>query len=438
MNTDKRTNGSKRNSEFHRFFVDAMKDIYWAEKHLDPALLKMEKAATDPGLAAAFKKHNTESARQIQLVEQVFELLGVKPATKKCEAMAGLIKEAEEIIADTERDSFVRDAGLILAAQKVEHYEIATYGTLVALADFLPERGVKKLLSTYVDALPELVNPRTGRIHTSYNQAVTATGRLSSTNPNLQNIPIRDALGKPIRAAFVAADEDHLLLSADYSQIELRLMAHLSGDDALIEAFVEGRDIHAATAARLYRKNIDEVTDDERRRAKTANFGIIYGISAFGLSQRLDIPRKEAKEIIDGYFASYPDVKRYMDEVVEKAKERGYVETIFGRRRILSDIDSRNAVARSLAERNAINAPIQGSAADIMKIAMVEIRRRFLAEGIRSRMILQVHDEVVVDTLRSEVDAVRRIVTEAMQGAARLRVPLIAECGTGDNWLEAH
>ncbi len=215
-------------------------------------------------------------------------------------------------------------------------------------------------------------------------------------------------------------------------------MAHLSGDDALIEAFVEGRDIHAATAARLYRKNIDEVTDDERRRAKTANFGIIYGISAFGLSQRLDIPRKEAKEIIDGYFASYPDVKRYMDEVVEKAKERGYVETIFGRRRILSDIDSRNAVARSLAERNAINAPIQGSAADIMKIAMVEIRRRFLAEGIRSRMILQVHDEVVVDTLRSEVDAVRRIVTEAMQGAARLRVPLIAECGTGDNWLEAH
>ena len=302
----------------------------------------------------------------------------------------------------------------------------------------LEYRGVKKLLSTYVDALPELVNPRTGRIHTSYNQAVTATGRLSSTNPNLQNIPIRDALGKPIRAAFVAADEDHLLLSADYSQIELRLMAHLSGDDALIEAFVEGRDIHAATAARLYRKNIDEVTDDERRRAKTANFGIIYGISAFGLSQRLDIPRKEAKEIIDGYFASYPDVKRYMDEVVEKAKERGYVETIFGRRRILSDIDSRNAVARSLAERNAINAPIQGSAADIMKIAMVEIRRRFLAEGIRSRMILQVHDEVVVDTLRSEVDAVRRIVTEAMQGAARLRVPLIAECGTGDNWLEAH
>ena len=302
----------------------------------------------------------------------------------------------------------------------------------------LEYRGVKKLLSTYVDALPELVNPRTGRIHTSYNQAVTATGRLSSTNPNLQNIPIRDALGKPIRAAFVAADEDHLLLSADYSQIELRLMAHLSGDDALIEAFVEGRDIHAATAARLYRKNIDEVTDDERRRAKTANFGIIYGISAFGLSQRLDIPRKEAKEIIDGYFASYPDVKRYMDEVVEKAKERGYVETIFGRRRILADIDSRNAVARSLAERNAINAPIQGSAADIMKIAMVEIRRRFLAEGIRSRMILQVHDEVVVDTLRSEVDAVRRIVTEAMQGAARLRVPLIAECGTGDNWLEAH
>lgn len=302
----------------------------------------------------------------------------------------------------------------------------------------LEYRGVKKLLSTYVDALPELVDPRTGRIHTSYNQAVTATGRLSSTNPNLQNIPIRDALGKPIRAAFVAADEDHLLLSADYSQIELRLMAHLSGDRSLIEAFVEGRDIHAATAARLYRKSIDEVTDDERRRAKTANFGIIYGISAFGLSQRLGIPRKEARDIIDGYFASYPDIKRYMDEVVGRARERGYVETIFGRRRILSDIDSRNAVARALAERNAINAPIQGSAADIMKIAMIEIRRRFLAEGIRSRMILQVHDEVVVDTLRSEVDAVRRIVTESMQGAAQLSVPLIAECGTGYNWLEAH
>lgn len=302
----------------------------------------------------------------------------------------------------------------------------------------LEYRGVKKLLSTYVEALPQLVNRRTGRIHTSFNQAVTATGRLSSTNPNLQNIPIRDALGKPIRAAFVASDDDHVLLSADYSQIELRLMAHLSGDRALIDAFIGGEDIHAATAALLFRKPIAEVTQEERRRAKTANFGIIYGISSFGLSQRLDIPRKEAKDIIEGYFESYPDVKRYMTEVVEKAKEQGYVTTIFGRRRILNDIASRNAVARGLAERNAINAPIQGSAADIMKIAMVEIRRRFRAEGIRSKMILQVHDEVVVDTLRSELTAVERIVREAMESAAALRVPLISDSGTGGNWLEAH
>lgn len=302
----------------------------------------------------------------------------------------------------------------------------------------LEYRGVKKLLSTYVEALPQLVNRRTGRIHTSFNQAVTATGRLSSTNPNLQNIPIRDALGKPIRAAFVASDDDHVLLSADYSQIELRLMAHLSGDRALIDAFIGGEDIHAATAALLFRKPIADVTQEERRRAKTANFGIIYGISSFGLSQRLDIPRKEAKDIIEGYFESYPDVKRYMTEVVEKAKEQGYVTTIFGRRRILNDIASRNAVARGLAERNAINAPIQGSAADIMKIAMVEIRRRFRAEGIRSKMILQVHDEVVVDTLRSELTAVERIVREAMESAAALRVPLISDSGTGGNWLEAH
>jgi len=302
----------------------------------------------------------------------------------------------------------------------------------------LEYRGVKKLLSTYVEALPQLVNRRTGRIHTSFNQAVTATGRLSSTNPNLQNIPIRDALGKPIRAAFVASDDDHVLLSADYSQIELRLMAHLSGDRALIDAFIGGEDIHAATAALLFCKPIADVTQEERRRAKTANFGIIYGISSFGLSQRLDIPRKEAKDIIEGYFESYPDVKRYMTEVVEKAKEQGYVTTIFGRRRMLNDIASRNAVARGLAERNAINAPIQGSAADIMKIAMVEIRRRFRSEGIRSKMILQVHDEVVVDTLRSELTAVERIVREAMEGAAALRVPLISDCGTGGNWLEAH
>ena len=302
----------------------------------------------------------------------------------------------------------------------------------------LEYRGVKKLLSTYVEALPQLVNRRTGKIHTSFNQAVTATGRLSSTNPNLQNIPIRDELGKPIRRAFIPSDDDHVLLSADYSQVELRLMAHLSGDEALIAAFEHGEDIHAATAARLFGKPIDTVTGDERRKAKTANFGIIYGISAFGLSQRLDIPRKEAKEIIEGYFASYPKVKEYMEHVVERAREVGYVTTIFGRRRYLNDIASRNAVARGLAERNAVNAPIQGSAADIMKIAMVHIAEAFRREGIRSQMILQVHDEVVIDTLRSELDRVREIVTEAMERAAHLKVKLIAECGVGENWLDAH
>ncbi len=302
----------------------------------------------------------------------------------------------------------------------------------------LEYRGVKKLLSTYVEALPQLVNRTTGRIHTSFNQAVTATGRLSSTNPNLQNIPVRDDLGRRIREAFIPSDDDHLLLSADYSQVELRLMAHLSEDESLIAAFEHGEDIHAATAARLFGKSLDEVTHEERRRAKTANFGIIYGISAFGLSQRLEIPRKEAREIIDGYFSSYPNVHAYMERVAEQARTDGYVATIFGRRRYLNDIKSQNAVARGLAERNAVNAPIQGSAADIMKIAMIAVHRRFAAEGIRSRVILQVHDELVVDMLRSEQEQVIRIVTESMEQAASLRVRLLVDYGIGKNWLEAH
>ena len=302
----------------------------------------------------------------------------------------------------------------------------------------LEYRGVKKLLSTYVDSLPQLVNSVTGHIHTSYNQAVTATGRLSSANPNLQNIPVRDDLGRPIRSAFVPSDDRHDLLSADYSQVELRLMAHLSGDENLCEAFREGKDIHAATAARIFKKPIEEVTSEERRRAKTANFGIIYGISAFGLSQRLRIPRSEAKMLIEGYFESYPKVKEYMDNVVATAREKGYVETLFGRRRYLADIDSRNANARALAERNAINAPIQGTAADIMKLAMVGVARRFKAEGVRSRITMQVHDEIVVDLLRSEREKVEQIVREEMEGAAKLSIPLTAECGVGKNWLEAH
>lgn len=302
----------------------------------------------------------------------------------------------------------------------------------------LDYRGVKKLLSTYVEALPQLVNSRTGHIHTSYNQAVTATGRLSSTNPNLQNIPIRDDRGRPIRAAFIPSDSDHLLLSADYSQVELRLMAHLSNDEGLIEAFRAEQDIHSATAARLFHKDLEAVTSDERRCAKTANFGIIYGISAFGLAQRLDISRTEAKEIIEGYFASYPKVKEYMDRAAEQARNEGFVSTIFGRRRYLNDINSRNAVARGVAERNAINAPIQGSAADIMKIAMIEMHRRMRAAGLRSRMILQVHDEIVIDLYRPEQEQVAQIVVEAMEHAAQLSVPLTVDYGVGENWLEAH
>ncbi len=316
---------------------------------------------------------------------------------------------------------------------------LQTFARKHRIVDLILEyRGVKKLLSTYVEALPQLVNRTTGRIHTSFNQAVTATGRLSSTNPNLQNIPVREEMGRRIRKAFIPSDDGHVLLSADYSQVELRLMAHLSGDESLIAAFEHGEDIHAATAARLFGKPLEAVTPEERRRAKTANFGIIYGISAFGLSQRLEIPRKEAKEIIDGYFASYPKVREYMERVVEQARTDGFVATIFGRRRYLSDIASQNAVARGLAERNAVNAPIQGSAADIMKIAMVEVARRFAAEGIRSKVILQVHDELVIDTLREEQERVAAIVTEAMESAARLKVRLIVDYGVGNNWLEAH
>ncbi len=302
----------------------------------------------------------------------------------------------------------------------------------------LQYRGVKKLLSTYIDALPLLVNPVTGHIHTSYNQAVTATGRLSSTNPNLQNIPIREDIGRPIREAFIPSDEQHLLLSADYSQVELRIMAHLSGDESLCEAFRHGKDIHATTAARIFKKSIEEVTPEERRRAKTANFGIIYGISAFGLSQRLRIPRSEAKALIEGYFDSYPSVKAYMDNSIDKARETGYAETLFGRKRYLADIGSRNANARALAERNAINAPIQGTAADIMKMAMVGVAKRFRSEGIRSKIIMQVHDEIVIDLLISERERVEKIVKEEMEGAASLSIPLTAECGVGRNWLEAH
>ena len=303
--------------------------------------------------------------------------------------------------------------------------------------------GVKKLISTYVEALPQLVNPATGHIHTSYNQAVAATGRLSSTNPNLQNIPVRDELGKPIRKAFVASDENHILLAADYSQVELRLMAHMSGDEAMIEAFRSGEDIHRDTASRLFHIAPEEVTSDQRRKAKTANFGIIYGISAFGLRQRMgnEMSMGEAKEIIEGYFRSYPQVKEYIDRTIMEAKGCGYVQTIFSRRRYLPDINSANANVRSLAERNAINAPLQGSAADIIKIAMVGVARRLKEEGLRSKLILQVHDELIVDALRSEKERVKEILRQEMESVAQragLLVPLTVDVGEGENWLEAH
>ena len=302
----------------------------------------------------------------------------------------------------------------------------------------LEYRGLKKLLSTYIDALPALINPETGKIHTSFNQAVTATGRLSSTNPNLQNIPVRDELGREIRRAFTADNTDCVFFSADYSQIELRIMAHLSNDPHMVEAFCSGADIHAATAAKIYGTETENVTSDMRRKAKTANFGIIYGISAFGLAERLNISRSEAKELIDGYFKTYPGVREYMDESIRVAKEKGYVETIFKRKRFLPDINSHNAVVRGYAERNAINAPIQGSAADIIKLAMIRIHQRFEAEGLKSRMILQVHDELNFNVYRDELDRVKEIVLDCMENVISLRVPLIADYGEGQNWLEAH
>ena len=305
------------------------------------------------------------------------------------------------------------------------------------VSNILAYRGLKKLLGTYVDALPKLINPRTGHIHTSFNQTVTATGRLSSSDPNLQNIPVRGEDGKDIRRCFIP-EPGCLFFSADYSQIELRVMAHLSNDANMIEAFREGHDIHTATAAKIYKESLDSVTRDQRTKAKRANFGIIYGITMFGLAQNLDIERSEAKQLIDGYFATYPQVQAYMEQSKEMARKNGYAETFLHRRRYLPDINSHNATVRNFAERNAINAPIQGSAADIIKVAMVRIYSRFKRENIRSKMILQVHDELNFSVLPEEKDLVERIVIEEMQNAYALRVPLIADCGWGKNWLEAH
>ncbi len=306
------------------------------------------------------------------------------------------------------------------------------------IAKILEYRGLKKLLSTYVEALPLLINPKTKKIHTSYNQAVAATGRLSSTNPNLQNIPIRDENGREIRKAFIPSDDQHTFLSADYSQIELRIMAALSKDSQMIEAFRNKQDIHAITASKIYKIPLAEVTSDMRRKAKTANFGIIYGISSFGLSQRLNIPRTEAKELIDGYFENFPDIKKYMDLSIENARNHGFVQTIMGRKRYLSDINSANSVVRGVAERNAINAPIQGSAADVIKIAMVNIWKEMRKQKLQSRMILQVHDELDFDVWKPELEQLKAIVKHEMENAVNIGVPLTVEMNAGDNWLDAH
>ena len=303
--------------------------------------------------------------------------------------------------------------------------------------EILNYRGVKKLLSTYIEALPQEINHRTGRIHAQFNQTVTATGRLSSSNPNLQNIPIRDVLGRELRKAFIP-DEGEVFFSADYSQIELRLMAHLSQDPNMTEAFLSGEDIHTATAAKIYHLPVGEVTKLQRTKAKTANFGIIYGISVFGLASRLNIPRSEAKQLIDGYFVTYPKVQEYMNKSIEVAREKGYVETLFGRKRVLADISSANATVRGYAERNAINAPIQGTAADIIKIAMVRIARRIRKEKLNAKLLIQVHDELNFSVPQNELEKLQALVLEEMAGAVKLRVPLIADCGSGSNWLEAH
>ncbi len=306
------------------------------------------------------------------------------------------------------------------------------------VAKILEYRGLKKLLSTYIDALPQLINPKSGRVHTSFNQALTATGRLSSSNPNLQNIPIREEVGREIRGAFVSGSDDCVIMAADYSQVELRIMAHMSGDKNLIAAFLADEDVHTATAAKIYGVPLNEVTAEQRRRAKMANFGIIYGISKYGLASRLEIPNSEAGELIDGYFALYPGVKSYMERTVVDARELGYVETIFGRRRYLSDINSNNGMTRGLAERNAINAPIQGSAADIMKLAMIGVNNALKASNLKARMVLQIHDEIVLEVPKSEIDAIHTILQQEMSSAATLQVPLTIEIGTANSWKDAH
>ena len=400
------------------------------EMPLIPVLAYMERNGVRIDTEALKETSRHFTLRMKQIEEEVYQLAGT-------EFNIASPKQVGEVLFD--RLKIVEKAKKTKTGQYVTSEEVleSLRGKHEVVGKILEHRGLKKLLGTYIDALPQLINPETGRIHTSFNQTVTATGRLSSSNPNLQNIPIRNEDGKEIRKAFIP-DDGCIFFSADYSLIELRIMAHLSGDPHMIEAFQKGQDIHAATASKIYKVPLEEVTREQRSKAKTANFGIIYGISVFGLAERLNVDRKEAKELIDGYFENYPHVKEYMDESIRIARERGYIETIFKRKRYLPDINSRNAVVRGYAERNAINAPIQGSAADIIKVAMVRIYQRFLKERIQSKMILQVHDELNFSVLPEEQEKVKQIVIEEMESAYKMKAPLLADSGWGQNWLEAH
>ncbi|TFV95564.1 DNA polymerase I [Algoriphagus kandeliae] len=405
--------------------------FYEVENPLIPVLTDMEFEGVriDTHSLAELSKSLDEESKEIE--KRVYELAGVRFNLASPKQLGDVLFEKLKLDPKAKKTKTGQYAtGEEILSKLANEHEIAQ-----AILDY---RQMVKLKSTYVDALPTMINPKTGRIHTTYNQFVAATGRLSSINPNLQNIPIRTDRGKEIRKAFVPRDEKHVLFAADYSQIELRIMAAFSKDESMIEAFKNGRDIHSTTAAKIFQVPLDKVTADMRRKAKTANFGIIYGISAFGLSQRLSIPRGEAKDIIDAYFKEFPAVKAYMDGVIEKARKDEYVETILGRRRYLRDINSRNQTMRGFAERNAINAPIQGSAADLIKVAMIHVHDWMKKEKLKSKMILQVHDELVFDAHKHEVDILRKHIPELMASAIKLDVPIEVEVGVGNDWLEAH
>ena len=404
--------------------------FYQIEMPLMPVLAEMEMNGVCLDTESLKETSRQFSERMLNIEKRIYELAGEQFNIASPKQVGDILFAKMKIVEKPKKTKTGQYVTSEEVLQQLRHKH-----EIVGL--ILDHRGLKKLLGTYIEALPKLINPRTGHIHTSFNQTITATGRLSSSDPNLQNIPIRGEDGKEIRKAFIP-EPGCLFFSTDYSQIELRVMAHLSQDEHMIEVFREGKDLHAATAANIYKKPIDEVTRDERTKSKRANFGIIYGITVFGLAERLDIPREEAKMLIDGYFETFPQVHQYMEEAKEIARQQGYVTTLFGRRRYLPDINSANSVVRGFAERNAINAPIQGTAADIIKVAMIRIFERFKAENIRSKMILQVHDELNFSVYPDEKEKVEHIVLEEMQNAFQMKVPLVADSGFGSNWLEAH